>query len=260
MLIFFLVALAASVAGAICGIGGGVIIKPVLDLLHLETVTTISFLSGCTVLSMSCYSVGKSLLAREHSVSLKTGTPLALGAAVGGLAGNQLFAAVRELSGSPDTVGAVQAACLAVVTAGTLLYTVNKARIPTRHVQNFAACVVIGLALGAMSSFLGIGGGPFNVAVLYYFFSMPAKKAAQNSLFIVLFSQLTSTLRTVLFDSVPPFPWAILLGMVLLSIAGSEAGRRINKTIDNRQATLWLEGAMVLVMGISIYNIIKFLG
>ena len=65
MLIFFLVALTASVAGAICGIGGGVIIKPVLDLLHLETVTAISFLSGCTVLSMSCYSVGKSLLAKE---------------------------------------------------------------------------------------------------------------------------------------------------------------------------------------------------
>ncbi len=83
MLIFFLVALTASVAGAICGIGGGVIIKPVLDLLHLETVTAISFLSGCTVLSMSCYSVGKSLLAKEHSVSLKVGTPLALGAAAG---------------------------------------------------------------------------------------------------------------------------------------------------------------------------------
>ena len=175
MLIFFLVALAASVAGAICGIGGGVIIKPVLDLLHLETVTTISFLSGCTVLSMSCYSVGKSLLAKERSVSLDVGTPLALGAAAGGLAGNQLFAAVRELSGSPDTVGAVQAACLAVVTAGTLLYTINKARIPTRRVQNFAACVVIGLALGAMSSFLGIGGGPINLVVLYYFFSMDTK-------------------------------------------------------------------------------------
>ena len=71
MLIFFLVALTASIAGAICGIGGGVIIKPVLDLLHLETVAAISFLSGCTVLSMSCYSVGKSLLAKERSVSLK---------------------------------------------------------------------------------------------------------------------------------------------------------------------------------------------
>ena len=54
MLVFFVVALGASVVGAICGIGGGVIIKPVLDLLHLETVPAISFFSGCTVLSMSC--------------------------------------------------------------------------------------------------------------------------------------------------------------------------------------------------------------
>jgi len=78
MLIFFLVALGASAVGAICGIGGGVIIKPVLDLLHLETVSTISFSSGCTVLTMSCYSVGKSLLAGEKSVSLDVGTPLAV--------------------------------------------------------------------------------------------------------------------------------------------------------------------------------------
>ena len=34
MLIFFAVSLLASTVGAICGIGGGVIIKPVLDLLH----------------------------------------------------------------------------------------------------------------------------------------------------------------------------------------------------------------------------------
>ena len=46
MLVFFLVALGASAVGAVCGIGGGVIIKPVLDLLHLETVSAISFLSG----------------------------------------------------------------------------------------------------------------------------------------------------------------------------------------------------------------------
>ena len=54
MLLFFVVSFFASIVGAICGIGGGVIIKPVLDMLHFETVSPISFLSGCTVLSMSC--------------------------------------------------------------------------------------------------------------------------------------------------------------------------------------------------------------
>lgn len=77
-ILFFIVSFLASIAGAICGIGGGVIIKPVLDLFDLASVSTISFLSGCTVLSMSCYSVGKSFLAGEKSVHLKTATPLAL--------------------------------------------------------------------------------------------------------------------------------------------------------------------------------------
>ena len=41
-----------------------------------------------------------------------------------------------------------------------------------------------------LSSFLGIGGGPINLLVLHYFFSMERKKAALNSLYIILFSQL----------------------------------------------------------------------
>ena len=87
----FLVSFLASTAGAICGIGGGVIIKPTLDLFQMANVSTISFLSGCTVLSMSLYSVGRGLLAHDGTVDFKTGTPLALGAAIGGVFGKQLF-------------------------------------------------------------------------------------------------------------------------------------------------------------------------
>ena len=82
VLAYFIISLLASVAGAICGIGGGVIIKPTLDLFHLDSVATVSFLSGCTVLAMSCYSVTKSLRAGDSKVDLKLGTPLAIGAAV----------------------------------------------------------------------------------------------------------------------------------------------------------------------------------
>ena len=46
-LLFFVVSLAASVVGAICGIGGGVIIKPTLDVFGWASASTISFLSGC---------------------------------------------------------------------------------------------------------------------------------------------------------------------------------------------------------------------
>ena len=46
--------------------------------------------------------------------------------------------------------------------------------------------------------------------------------------------------------------------MMLAGIVGSEIGRMINRRIDNRQATICLEGAMVLIMGISMYNIVQF--
>ena len=253
-MLFFIVSFLASTVGAICGIGGGVIIKPVLDMLHLETVSAISFLSGCTVLSMTCYSVGRSMLAGERRVALRTGTPLAAGAAVGGLLGKQLFTFIRDFFENQNTVGAVQAVCLAAITLGTLIYTVNKNRIRGRKIRNPAACVVIGLALGIMSSFLGIGGGPINLVVLFYFFSMDTKTAAANSLYIILFSQLASVLATVATREVPPFQWTALLLMAAGGIGGGVAGRALNRRMDEKTVDKLFIGLMAVIIGISIYN------
>ena len=252
-MLFFIVSCLASTVGAICGIGG-VIIKPVLDLLHLETVTTISFLSGCTVLSMTCYSVGRSMLAGERRVAPRTGTPLAVGAAIGGLLGKQLFTFIRGFFANQNTVGAVQAVCLAVITLGTLIYTVNKNRIRTKEIQNPAVCVVIGLALGIMSSFLGIGGGPINLVVLFYFFGMDTKTAAANSLYIILFSQLASVLATVLTSTVPSFSWTGLLLMVTGGIGGGIAGRALNHRMDENMVDRLFIVLQAVIIGISFYN------
>lgn len=258
MLLFFVVSLLASAVGAICGIGGGVIIKPVLDLFHLETVSTISFLSGCTVLSMSCYSVGRAMLAGEKRVSLATGTPLALGAAAGGLLGSQIFTAVKGMFANPNAVGSVQAVCLAIVTAGTLVYTVNKERITSHHVRNKPACVGIGLVLGCMSSFLGIGGGPINLVVLYFFFSMDTKTAAANSLYIILFSQLANLLSTLVSGTVPDFRPVVLALMVAGGIGGGIVGRALNKRMDNRAVDRLFIALMAVIILISISNGIRY--
>ena len=253
-MLFFIVSFLASTVGAICGIGGGVIIKPVLDMLHLETVTTISFLSGCTVLSMTCYSVGRSMMAGERRVALRTGTPLAVGAAIGGLLGKQLFTFIRGFFENQNTVGAVQAVCLAFITLGTLIYTVNKDHIRTRAIQSPAVCAAIGLALGIMSSFLGIGGGPINLVVLFYFFGMDTKTAAANSLYIILFSQITSVLTTIATHAVPPFSWKVLLLMAAGGIGGGIAGRALNRRMDEKMVDKLFIGLMAVIIGISIYN------
>lgn len=158
--IVFAICFFASTIGAVCGIGGGVIIKPVLDATGLFPVATINFLSGCTVFSMTLYSVIRASVSGSLHVEKTTGTPLAIGAAVGGILGKQLFGLVESLFANPDQAGVAQAVALGVITLGTLVYTLRKDKIKALHVQGSAASAVIGCALGIMSSFLGIGGGP----------------------------------------------------------------------------------------------------
>lgn len=258
-LLFFVVSFFASIAGAICGIGGGVIIKPVLDTFGWASVATISFLSGCTVLSMSCYSVGKSLLAKDSKVNMATGTPLAIGAAIGGVLGKQMFTAIKNASPVPDMVGGVQAGCLAIITFLTLVYTLNKADIKTKEVTNKLTCVVIGLILGIMSSFLGIGGGPINLVVLYYFFSMDTKTAAANSLYIILFSQITSLIATLVTHTVPEFDIVTIVLMVVGGISGGMAGRVINKKMNNKAVEKLFVALMAVIIVISLLNTWKYL-
>lgn len=257
-IICFLTTFFACSLGTICGMGGGIIIKPVLDATGVMSVSTITFMSGCTVIAMTCWSVGKTMLKKESVIDLKNTTYLAAGAAMGGLLGKQLYNMAAKLFDNADTAGGVQASLLLIATIATFIYTVNKNKISSKKITSPIISIIIGLLLGILGSFLGIGGGPFNVAVLYYFFSMNTKTATQNSLYIVLFSQAASTIKTVCFDTIPSFDVIILIGMVVFGIIGSEFGRRINKKIDDKQATYMFEGAMILIMCINIYNVIKF--
>ncbi len=257
-LLFLAISFCASVVGVICGIGGGVIIKPVLDAFGVLSVSAISFLSGCTVLSMSFYSVVKSKINKDSVIDTRISTYLGIGAVVGGIVGKQAFQIVKSLFDNANTVGAVQAAVLAIVTLGTLFYTIFKKRIHTLKLNSKIVCLLIGLTLGIMSSFLGIGGGPINLVILYFFFSMETKVAAQNSLYIILLSQFSSLVITILTNTVPSVsPW-LLIGMVLCGILGSAMGRKINAKISSNVVDKLFMGLMCVIIAICIYNIFRF--
>lgn len=256
--VFFTICFLASVVGAVCGIGGGVIIKPVLDAFGILDVGTISFLSGCTVLSMTAYSVVRNRKNEKAGGDRSAMTFMALGAAAGGLAGKWLFSRVASLSPDPNKVGAVQAGCLLTVTAGTLIYTLHKDRIRTYHTKGKGICVWIGLMLGILSSFLGIGGGPVNLVVLFFFFSMTTKEAAESSLYIIFFSQTASLCASLVTGSVPDFPVKLLILMVSGGILGGICGRFLNRRMNEKTVDRMFIGLMILMILINIYNVYKY--
>lgn len=155
--IYFLICLAATTAGGISGVGGGVIIKPVMDAVSGLGAATISFLSGCTVLAMTITSMVRS---RGGSVRVekRRGTFLAIGAAFGGIMGKEAFELVRAAGGSAVDIS--QQTMMILLTAGVFVYTLKKGKVRTIDVQQRPRLRADRLHAGLLSAFLGIGGGP----------------------------------------------------------------------------------------------------
>lgn len=255
LILYFLICLAATTVGAISGVGGGVIIKPVFDAFSGMSVSAISFLSGCTVLAMTIVSLLRSSGMR---IELRRGTLLAVGAAIGGLAGKGVFDWVKSLTSSDGLVGVVQNVIMVILTLGVGVYMVFRTKISTHNVQNTFLCLMIGLCLGLLSAFLGIGGGPVNLVVLYYFFSMDTKQAALHSLYIIFFGQVASFLFSLVGQSVPNFDPLVLVVMVIGGIAGGILGRALNKRMTVCQVDTLFMFLIAVITLISVYNVVRY--
>lgn len=256
-IVLLIVSLFASTVGAICGIGGGVITKPILDSLNLPGLQAaeVSFLSATAVFSMAVFSVSTSLKSKDKLIDTKVSLPLAVGAAFGGLVGKFIFHALLGAS-NPQKVSLVQAAILAIMTIGTFLYALFQDKLPSFKLTKPIPCFLVGFGLGLVSSFLGIGGGPINVAILGFLFSMNPKVGAQNSLYIILFSQFFSLLYTITSQQTPDVPFTSLLAMILGGLLGGILGKRINQKLDVEGVRKLFLAANILVILISIYNIV----
>lgn len=261
-LIIFLVSLLASTIGAICGVGGGVFMKPSLDALGILPVNTITFLSTCTVVSMSSYNVLSNLKNGKSDINWNLTTFLAIGGAIGGVCGKVWYTNLKNSFTNPDLVGGYQALGLFVVVLITLIYTLNKSKLTSLHITNPIILIFLGFVLGSSSSFLGIGGGPMNLAVLSYFLSMDTKVAAQNSLYIILISQIASIIMSFVSNTIPSeffltgntSIWFILGGMMLCGIGGGIIGKRINKKIDIQILDRLFVALIYVILALSVYN------
>jgi len=256
MIDYAVICFVATTLGAVSGIGGGVIIKPVMDAVSGLPVLTINFLSGCAVLAMSAVSL---LRGRKDSakVEAKESTFLGLGAMLGGIAGKAVLELLKQLALSDRAVGFIQNALMIILIAGVFLFLRHKSRVRALRVKNPALCALVGFWLGGISGFLGIGGGPINLVVLYYFFSMDAKTAALNSIYVILLSQAASLVHMLQQQSVPAFGWPALVSMVIGGIVGGFVGSGCRRKMSGKQVETVFYFLLFAILGICLYNVMN---
>ncbi|MGL4982448.1 MAG: sulfite exporter TauE/SafE family protein [Treponemataceae bacterium] len=255
---YFLITIIASFIGSLSGVGPGVIMKPLFDSIGALSVSVVSFLCGCTSLAMA----SMALVASRKSpvrIDIKRSSFLAMGACVGGVIGKQLFVFVKIITGNEVVAGLLQGSILLFANILVIFYVLFKTKIHTQSISNPITSIFLGILLGILSSFLGIGGGPFNIVALAYFYSMAPKETALNSIFIMFFSQATSLFTTFVTKTIPVFDASLLFLMCLGGIIGAFVGGFSSKKITEKFLETFFLIVLLLLIVLNTYNIILFL-
>lgn len=252
-IILFSICIIACIIGAISGIGGGIIIKPLIDSISIMDMKTLGFLSGCTVMCMSAISLYKN---RKVKIDYTIPIFLSIGACIGGVVGKKLF---DFITGNfiNEKVGLIQSILLLLINIFILWYMFVKPKIKSKQIKSKIVTIFLGILLGIISSFLSIGGGPLNIALIYYCYSLDAKKTTTISLIVVFFSQLASLVETFL-TGVPPFSINHLLFMCLGGVLGGLIGGILAQKISNKTTQKIFIYILLILIGLNIFNIIKF--
>lgn len=255
-LIYFILALFATTVGSLTGMGGGVIIKPLMDVLGDYNVQTIGIVSSITVFSMAIVSVLKQIKAKTE-IPFKTAVPLGFGSVAGGFLGEKLLTYIVNSLNANSIVTVVQNCVLAVLILCVFIYMKNKAKIKGRNLNGVVISLAVGIFLGICSSFLGIGGGPINVALIIYLFSVNTKTATVCSLVTILFAQISKLTTVALTTGFAEFDLSIAPLMIIGAVMGGFIGAGLNKKCSEKTVEKAFNGVQLLVLGITIFNIIN---
>lgn len=257
-ILYFIIALCACTVGAVTGMGGGVFIKPILDMLGQYDVGTINMLSSITVFCMSIVSVIRSRKTRDRP-SVKTAVSLAVGSVVGGSIGGKLISLL--IAGTAASrVTLVQNLVLLLLVVCVLIYMKNKVKIPSLQWDGIAPGALVGLFLGVCLSFLGIGGGPINVSLIIFCFGYSTKQAALCSLITILFSQISKLAPALITGRMAQYDLSVLPFMAVGAIAGGMIGSAISRRNSAERADRLFQYAQILVLLICAINIVRSTG
>lgn len=249
--IYCIIILSATFFGAFAGLGGGVIIKPLLDLIGHDTIDVVNFISSCAVFSMSISSTLRHIKAKTK-IDSKFVLVLSVGAVAGGICGGAAFNFLLTIFNN-NLLKSIQGIILGIFLVMAVVY-VNKKNAKSFNVENRFGIILVGLALGFLASFLGVGGGPINVAFLVLFFSMTMKEATIYSIAIIFFSQLSKLASMTISHTIPQIDILTILFAIASAVIGGILGATVNKKSNEKVIKTTYTIIVTLLALVNFYN------
>ncbi len=255
-ILYFFIAVISTIIGSAAGIGGGVIIKPALDAISNYPLPTVNLLSSATIFVMSIVNVIYQVK-NKSKINVKSMLTIAISSIIGGVLGQKIMDILQDSNIKMSVINNAQSIMLIIILLLVFIYMKNKDKIKTYNMKNILLIGLVGLLLGAISAFLGIGGGPINVAVFTVLFSMSASEAARNSIIVIFFSQGSKILSIALTTGFSSYNLQSLPVMLIGGIAGGLIGYRLNKSISEKNIIRIFDTVLVGIVMLNIYNIFR---
>ena len=242
----------AGLLGALTGIGGGVLLTPILALHFGIPIRQAIGTSLIAVITTSAAS--SSVHLQRHTTDIRLGMTLELATAFGA-------AVMAYLVGyfNRNALEGLFAAFL-LYSAITILAKGGKVKaedesspavngemvIPPYEPKRYPLGLAASLVAGALSGLLGIGGGPIKVPVMFIFMSVPLMVATATSNFMIGVTAAASSIvyyrrGDILVEIAAPLAVGVFIGSLL--------GARLAPRIHTRIVVFLLVGVMLYLAG-----------
>ena len=233
----------AGLLGSIVGLGGGIVIVPLLTLVFgvpIKNAIATSLISVCAT-SIG----GATRYLRAGTADLRLGLFLETATVVGALGGGTLALAVK-----PQIIG-ITFALMLFYTGFAMLF--KSERQSTRqgiaHAgQGKSSTNIIVLALsfvgGLISSFLGVGGGVVKVPIMNLVLNLPLKVATATSTYMI---GITTAAGSLIYLVNGMIDYHIAAPLILGTYAGASLGAHIAAKADSRIIRYILVAIMIYV-------------
>jgi uncharacterized membrane protein YfcA len=219
----------AGSLGALLGIGGGLIIIPVLTLFFGVPIHQAIGTSLCCVIATS--SGAAASYVEHHMTDVRLGMTLELATTIGAIGGS-LVAALISREGL-----SVLFAVLLTYAGGAMIH---KARHPGERVadvprsykvRRLPAGLVASGGAGMVSGLLGVGGGPIKVPVMFLLLGIPFKIATATSNFMI---GVTAAASAFIYFSRGDIPLFVAAPTAVGGFVGAGVGTHVMRRAPSR--------------------------
>jgi uncharacterized protein len=225
----------AGMLGALTGIGGGVLLTPILALHFGIPIREAIGTSLVAVITTSAAS--SSVHLQRHTTDIRLGMTLELATAFGAAVTAYLVGYFNRNALEGLFAGFLLYSSIIILTRGgkvkpeeeSALAANGETVIPPYEPKNYPLGLSASLVAGSLSGLLGIGGGPIKVPVMYIFMDVPLMVATATSNFMI---GVTAAASAIVYyrrgDILVQYAAPLAVGVFLGSILGARLAPRIH--------------------------------